>query len=276
MSAAPAPAPAPALPGLARDVLLPLTLRRADGAATRSIHAALCLAAGGSVQLRERRHEFLHGGELQRLDAMISARRADDFLVSRYACKRAALHLRPQEDAHALHIVPGVFNQPVLESTRYLGLQVSLSHGSGIGAGLATPETHPMAVDIEHYVEDALDAIVGQLTPAELALLPRTGLARLPGLTVLWAMKEALSKVLRCGLMVPFTLLELERFERDGVHITGWFRHFSQYRAVAVDLGGFTCALALPRESHGLVLDPLVEAFSNLSRQSDAKSPLAP
>lgn len=240
------------------EVLLPLALRRADG----PIHAALCVTAAASAALRERQQQFLHPRESERLAAMIADKRINDFLAGRHACKRAIAHLAPGEDPRALCIAPGVFGQPVLQSQRYLGLQVSISHGRGLGAALATPETHPMGLDIEHHGAASADTIAGQLTAAELALLPSTGLDRVRALTVLWAMKEALSKVLRCGLMVPFTLLELERFERAGPHVTGWFRHFGQYRAVAVDLGAFTCALALPRETHGLALDALADAFA--------------
>jgi phosphopantetheinyl transferase len=240
---------------LRHDLLLPLRLQRSDG----PVDAALCLAAGDALSAR--RDDFLHPQELERMAPMLTEKRRVDYLAGRYACKRAIVHLRAHEDPRALCIAAGVFNQPVLQSARYLGLQVSISHGAGIGAALATPETHPMAIDIEHYVDANLDAIASQLTAAELALLEQTGLPRLHAMTALWAMKEALSKVLRCGLMVPFTLLELDRLERAGACLTGRFRHFSQYRAAAIDLGAFTCAVALPRESHGLVLEPLAGEF---------------
>lgn len=239
------------------EVSLRFELRRADLA----VAAGLCLTAAPAEALRQRRHAFLHEQELAALARMTVPKRAADYLRGRYACKRAIGALHPHAAPDALHIGAGVFRQPVLRAPNQFGLQVSISHSGELGAALAVEEGHPMALDVEQFDVERAQVIERALSGHERAVAARTGLPAVHALTMLWSMKEALSKVLKCGLTSPFHVLELAAVERAGAQLNGTFRHFTQYQAVAFALEQHACAIVLPRASRGLPVEALRAGF---------------
>ncbi len=72
-----------------------------------------------------------------------------------------------------------------------------------------------MAIDIETINSDKDDTILTQLTDNEQKLA--ASLLSSPSLQLLWTIKESLSKVLKCGLTVPFELLEVESITQQEI-----------------------------------------------------------
>jgi len=251
-----------------QEVTLRLELSRSDS----RMAVGLCVLSASTGALRHLRRQFLHPGELLLAAAMPVQKRADDFLRGRYACKRAIAALHPGIDPTGVHIGMGVFRQPVLQAPNTLGLQVSISHSGAIGAALAFAEGHPMAIDVEQYGAGRARVIESALTAHEVTLAAQMRLPRLQAYTQLWTMKEALSKVLKCGLTSPFHILEVAGVEHAGVGHAACFRHFTQYRAIACSLAESACAIVLPRESRGLAVETLLAAFaaSTAKRQANA------
>lgn len=69
-------------------------------------------------------------------------------------------------------------------------------------------------------------------------------------LLLLWTAKEALSKILRCGLMVPFQLLEVENMEHQAYFTEVFFRNFYQYKAVSFKIqDNIIGSIACPRKT---------------------------
>jgi 4'-phosphopantetheinyl transferase len=66
---------------------------------------------------------------------------------------------------------------------------------------------------------------------------------------LLWTAKEALSKVLRCGFMIPFELLEIEMFEPNNDFAISYFKNFHQYQALSFPLANTLCSLVYPKKT---------------------------
>lgn len=212
------------------------------------LRAAGAMTLVPSPGLEERKGEFLHPAEAALLTDRMHPRRRHSLLSGRAAAKGALAMLEPGLDPRAVAILPGVLEQPVVTGTRAANRQVSLSHAGPLALAVAFPESCPMGVDVEVISPDRLGALESQTTPSErsLVLAAAGGMAE-DGLTRLWCLKEALSKVLRCGLTVPFELLAVSRLEPDGPVHRADFENFGQYRGISMVCGRLAMALVLPR-----------------------------
>ena len=218
---------------------------RPDGG---SFAAALCVARLAFPALGAMRGEFLHPDEEACFSAMKFERRRRSYLAGRYCAKQALCLLEPGGEARAFRITPGVFTQPIVEhpSSR---AQVGISHAGDWGAALAFPEAHPMGLDIEEMDPDKAEVIRSQAAPGETPLLGKVNGEEIRALTLLWTIKEALSKALRCGMMTPFTLFEISSLEREDGRYVSAFTHFAQYKAVSFFLQDIAVSIVSPRNS---------------------------
>ncbi len=143
-------------------------------------------------------------------------------------------------------------------------LQVSISHTNELGAAIAFPEVVPMGIDTELICDTNEEALEVQMTPKELNL-PNVFPNANPQLTLLWTVKEALSKVLRCGLLIPFELLEVKSISKLDNFFECQFVNFSQYKAHSFFMANnIICSLVYPSEAT-LAFDdfPRVETRKN-------------
>jgi len=152
----------------------------------------------------------------------------------------------------------GVFQFPVVKyypggaaANRVGPVQVGISHCDDIAVALAFPEEHPLGIDLERAGRANADTIKSYVTPGESVLIARRGIDRDIGFTIFWTMKEALTKILRTGLMVDLSLLEIDSIEiaPDALTYTATFRHLGQFKAMARCEGNYVCSVALPRET---------------------------
>jgi len=219
--------------------------RRAEGL----FEVWFCLSQASLPDLVAKKSEFLSEAELQYFQPLRAEARQRSFLLGRCCVKEALAACTGLSDREAWEVYPGVFQQPVLRGPGTQNLQTSLSDSGTAGVAVLHPEAHPMAVDIERINGDRREAVQSQMTAAEQALV--IGLAGRPeeNLMLVWSAKEALSKVLRTGLMTPFTLYELENLVWDSGCLLGTFRNFAQYRLIAFALRDLAFALVLPKKS---------------------------
>lgn len=210
---------------------------------------ALTVTTCAAEPLRAARGTFLHPAEEARLQTAGVPKRQLDFLRGRYAAKAALAALHPGLAAPAVEIAAGVFGQPVVRGAAPANAQVSLAHCDGAAAALAFDEAHPMAVDLERHDPRHAETIRREATAAELAALAAAGVSEPHRLTLLWAVREALAKVLRTGLMAPLAFYEIGEATPivGGVRCTS--RHFAQYDVQGYLIGELALALALPRKS---------------------------
>ena len=221
----------------------PLPLERADSCAV----AGFALTAAPATALGAAAADFLHPDEQAGWAAAGVEKRRDDYLRGRYAAKLALASAGVAGPAAARAITPGVFGQPVVRGGG--GWQVSIAHSGGWATAVAFPEEHPLGIDLEGYNSGHAATLARDLSPAEADWVATVGLERLVALTALWAAREALSKVLRTGLMTSFAHF---RVATPVVAPGGWraeYSEFPQYQAALVPCPGFVLALALPRRT---------------------------
>lgn len=196
---------------------------------------------------------ILHPHELAQYERFTVPRRKTSFLLGRYVAKQA-LAVLLQEPVYAnIEIAPGVFTQPIVKFPTPEPVGVSITHAGELACALAFPQIHPMGIDVERLDPKSIQAMQSQMLPGELRpeVLPQ--LPALVRCTVLWTAKEALSKVLKCGLMCPFALLETVELRQDTSGYVGYFRHFGQYKFHAWVLHDHVITIVLPKWTTMLV-----------------------
>lgn len=225
----------------------PFQLRRPD----QTLEAVLGSASGSELPGYESRTDRILGPrEASVYAALRFRRRKESYLLGRCAAKMALGRFLRLEDFRALEIYPGVFDQPLVRVPPPGEAAISLTHCDGLALALAHPPSHPMGLDLERPATARAAAIESHLCPAERALgreLPLSDLARL---TLLWTIKEALSKVLRCGLMASSEALAVKSVAAGDEGIwSGLFAHFWQYKSVSWVWERLVVTMVLPKKS---------------------------
>jgi 4'-phosphopantetheinyl transferase len=210
---------------------------------------AICFVSLSLHELISRRHGYLGKSELARYDAIPVDRRRFTFLCGRFAAKKALCRLRPSLDPASFEIVEGIFGQPILPSAELHGLQVGISHTDRTAGALAFPEAHPMGIDLECIREDRDRAIQSQMTEREMILHRSLSCSESAGYALLWTIKESLSKVLKCGMMTPFTVLEIDQIDASQEIWVSTFRNFSQYKALSQIRQDEVLSITLPKRT---------------------------
>ncbi len=191
----------------------------------------------------------LRGSELEYYGRLVHRRRQESFLVGRWVAKHVVSFWDGDGDVGSVEISRGVFDQPLVRGAHTEGCRISLSHDNLWAAALVFPEAHPMGLDVETVDPARVETIIGQLTGLERDWM---GSAPDPAVcaTALWTAREALSKVIGCGLTVPAAVLALKDFVAEGSGTwTGTFAQFSQYQARTVVAGRTLVSIVLPRRS---------------------------
>lgn len=186
----------------------------------------------------------LHPEEKTNYESFPDEERRASYLLGRVAAKRAVQRLVRAVDPTSICIGSGVFQFPVVKGVGLSNVQASISHCEGLGFCAAFPEAHPLGVDVEIISRANADIVSSQLSLSEKQLIRR----KMGDLdhTVAFSMKEALSKILRTGMMLDFQLLEIDTIAKEEDHICCTFRHFSQYKAYSFCQGSHVFSLALP------------------------------
>jgi 4'-phosphopantetheinyl transferase len=199
--------------------------------------------------LLEKQGEYLHPNEQDSLSKLTFPKRQHSYLLGRVAAKKAVNALLPGLDPRQVWIDRGLFEFPIVRCPEAVAPIVSISHAGDSAFAVATDQAHPMAIDAEEPRLDRCEAIATQLTGAELALLKSTGLSTERAHALIWTMKEAISKVIRTGMMTPFELFELNALSSQEPVWLGLYKNFAQYKTVAFRSAGLVCSLVLPRRS---------------------------
>ena len=149
-----------------------------------------------------------------------------------------------------IEIASGIFDQPIV---KHLSIDIpglSLSHCQDFAIAIAFPSGHPMAIDMEKIDQNKIDVIKSQLTSNEINLAQTSPLGETIACTLIWTIKEALSKVLKCGLMIPFAILEIDQpvFNKEGTCIS-YFKNFGQYKSYSWVIGDYVLSIISPQKT---------------------------
>ncbi len=148
--------------------------------------------------------------------------------------------------APEIHIRPGVFQQPVVIGPGCGELSACITHSGTFAAAIAFPTGHPMGIDIEWHDNAVLETLKQHVETHE---LPPTELcaSEAERYTRVWTVKESLSKILKCGLTTPFSILRLRADPSAGGPVwSGGFENFSQYRFISLCSKELSFALVHP------------------------------
>ncbi|WP_088833760.1 4'-phosphopantetheinyl transferase family protein [Paenibacillus tyrfis] len=191
---------------------------------------------------------FLHPNELAFYEGLQFERRITSYLAGRYAAKRAVAATVQEERLDRIWIDRGILHQPLIVHPAALNLQVSISHCDELGAALVFPEALPMGLDVEQIRPARQAVLAAQMTERE-----RERIGAQPGseallMTLYWSAKEALSKVLKTGLAVPFEFFEITGLEQQGTAWVAAYSHFPQFRVAGWVVGERVFAIAYPKD----------------------------
>jgi 4'-phosphopantetheinyl transferase len=229
-----------------------LGLQREDWQGEAALSA---LPAVAFAEWEPRAGSVLSGPEMTCFNRALAQRRRESFLLGRVAARMALAELGAIPPStewrgwHGAEVVPGVFQQPVLGAGIAPGHGVSIGHSAGLALAVAFPAGHPMAVDVETVSDDREAAVTTLLTPEEKAMARGAGRCETGMHFALWSTREALSKVLHCGLVCSPHVLAVKELAVDGERFEGTFRHFPQYRFVGKLADALVRCLVLPRKT---------------------------
>jgi 4'-phosphopantetheinyl transferase len=242
----------------ARQISLPkLVLKKPIGVTrilsltreARNLDVILGVAAEHDyAQIVTEAHHFLGPRESEYFGRLRFLRRQKSYLLGRYAAKLALQQALDEPDLKALEIVPGAFGQPLIAYPSKRTSGICISHCHGFAVGLTFPLGHPMGIDIEQIDPEREATIRTQLLEPELKWV-ESGIVEGSALTTLiWTVKEALSKALTTGLMCPIEIYELSELNLVGQGIwEGLFTKFGQYRFVGWLADGYALSIVLPK-----------------------------
>lgn len=222
-----------------------IRLQRSEG----TFHAALA-AIRGDLSALLSKHDLLHPAEKKIFGRFRFNARKKSYLLGRLSAKEALNRLAKIDKPESIWIDSGIFHFPIVKCPEMNNLSVCISHCDDVGLCLAFPDAHPMGLDIELVDPEQLDAILLQTADSELELLKEHGLDTIQGYTAFWSVKEALSKILKTGLMLDFKIIKIQTIERNGAVIETTFKYFGQYKAYSYMLNDkYVVSLALPGRS---------------------------
>lgn len=167
---------------------------------------------------------YLTSKEHSKLQTFPVKTRKHQFLLGRF-CAKTSLVEALGGNFYDYEIMSGVFNQPIVSAPVGCNQQVSIAHSEDLGVAITFDQAHPMGIDVEVTDPSKIHVIASQMTEKELEIL--NSLDRQLGLTVAWTVKEALSKVLKCGLMTPFKVLEIAGINYYKHYIECTFSYFT-------------------------------------------------
>jgi phosphopantetheinyl transferase len=183
-------------------------------------------------------------------------RRKASYLLGRYAAKVALSRLLDSADRRSIDVVAGCFHQPVVVAPTAPAVGVSIAHSTKVACAVAFPEDHPMGIDVEEIDPSRADVMKTQFVAREMAAMRKLDDDDATLCAVVWTAKEALSKILRCGMTVPFELFEVDALARTETGYTGVFHNFGQHGFRSWIRDGAILSLAFPRRTRlGLSAD---------------------
>lgn len=209
----------------------------------------ICLIKKELNELVEYLH-ILHPNELEYYNNLKFDKRKTSYLLGRISAKKAICQMLPQKiNFDSFYLGFGVFQFPVVKNLPYGNVNVSISHCRTLGISLAFPEEHPLGIDIEKITDDNNQIFQNVITKEEYDLVKGFSMSVNVGSTLIWSVKESLSKVLKTGLTIDFKMLELKSLERNNLEYVGTFRYFSQYKVVSRKIGDHICSIVLPKNT---------------------------
>ncbi len=221
-----------------------ILLGREEGVFT----AGFCIFESTFSELLEN-VSLLHPEERAYFDTLKYKRRKASYLLGRMAAKNAVAELTETTDLTDIWIDTGVFRFPVVKLKGKPNIQTSISHCNTVGLALAFPEAHPLGIDLEYIDKKRLKVLESQVTETEKEILSQLNLPQTISFTLLWTVKEGVSKALRTGLTMDFKILTVKAMKRRGKEIESAYYTSNQYKAFSSYFGNYAISVVTPRKT---------------------------
>jgi len=195
--------------------------------------------------IASRAKEILNEEEIEYFNSLSSGLTKETYLRSRFICKTVVCDYSGVKELRSIRIRHGVFNQPLLDGSN----RISVSHSGNFVACIVFPDEHPMGLDLEILKSNAVERISSQLTGLEKKLIGNLSEEKDISYTRFWTVKEALSKILMTGLLVPFHLLEINSIKLGLKYDVSYFENFIQYKAVSWNIQNIIVSIVMPAET---------------------------
>ncbi|WDF02024.1 4'-phosphopantetheinyl transferase family protein [Shouchella hunanensis] len=232
-----------------KEISTPIGLYRKEKFTTEQSYFKSHLVIGYS-KTKIYLNDYLSKQEHESLKEFKHSKRQYEYLIGRYVAKKSILPFLPNHTPKDITIKKGIFGQPIVSSViNYDNYQLSLTHTSNFAASLSYPEFHPMGIDLE-VINPKNDKILNRvLTYKEKLLIEKISSNESEALSIIWTVKESISKVLRTGLTVPLDLLAIKNVKQEEFQYICEFENFPQYKAVTWIFSPFILTICLPKNT---------------------------
>lgn len=193
-------------------------------------------------------HEWFHPLEWRRINRLTGEKRKMEYILGRGACKLALSILLQHSNVADLIIESGVFGQPVLNFFSDQHPELSISHTDGLAAALVADRGCPIAIDVEKLNGRSVDHLSYGITESDLQQFSQIQFSIDHIYLRAWTIKEALSKVLRCGITAPFSLFDIQSIIFLDQHtLQCRYKNFPQYNCYSWKIDDYLLAMVTPR-----------------------------
>ncbi|OKP96666.1 4'-phosphopantetheinyl transferase superfamily protein [Paenibacillus sp. P46E] len=188
--------------------------------------------------------DYLSNAEKDQYNSFQYQRRRNSYLLSKLACKMAVA--RAEDDLTDIVIDHGVMGQPFIRGS---DRKITITHCDTMGSAIDYDPRLLLGVDMELIDEKAMDAIARITSKEEQFLQHELGIQAPAFLTVLWTVKEAMSKVIQTGFTVPTELFEVKGCVWKEQNIITHFKNFTSYKAITVLRSTYVFTIVLPSKA---------------------------
>lgn len=175
--------------------------------------------------------EILSSSELIRYKSFGSQKRQWEFLLGRFAAKKALSHFVEVEYLKEISVDTVAAGYPIISNKLIArDYSVSISHSDNVATAVAFNKNFSCGIDIESINESKKNTMA--------KMSPEISSDDAEMLTVAWCAKEALGKALKTGLAIDRKMLEISDFslvrDDDICDLHGYvnFKHFPEYKCI--------------------------------------------
>lgn len=213
----------------------------------RIVKSTLSYMVASLDQLITKIDDFLHPEEKLYYETLQYPLRQKSYLLGKIAPKIALLQHYPELHAKTIKLQHGILGFPYVATPDLIKNSISISHSNDTGIAIAFDQSEIIGIDIEEISASRVETIKSELTSKEIAIIESLNINIVTAYTMAWTIKEALSKVLRCGMLIDFKLLEIANIKKTENYFIANFVNFTVFKAVAFKIANNGCAIVLPQ-----------------------------
>ena len=193
--------------------------------------------------------DILHIEELSYFNNLQIEKRRKEYLLAHYAAKIVAGAYIGENEFSQIEIASGYFRQPIVKYKVSDIPEISLSHCVDMAVAISCEGGHLIGIDIEKVDFTKTKILKGQLTETELEWVQNQNIENYVLYNQIWTIKESLSKAIKCGLTVPFNILEIDKQEYQDGFLCCEFKNFGQYKCYNWIIDDYAMSITVPKKT---------------------------